>query len=106
MPHVGPFSEIRLCDFLRSGNSKSGSASALPFTSCSSEVLRDRESIQFLPPLKMFVVVEEIGPPFSPCAVVYAAVFARLGRFGLAEGAGKRFRGGFFFSWRFGGWGG
>lgn len=54
----------------------------------------------------MFVVVEEIGPPFSPCAVVYAAIFARLGWFGLAEGAGERFRGGFFIGGRFGGGGG
>ena len=65
-----------------------------------------RGSIQFLPPLEMFVIVEEIGPPFSPCAVIYAAVLARLRGFGLAKGTEKGFWGGFFIGGRFGGRGG
>lgn len=62
-------------------------------------------SIQFLPPLKMFIIVEEIIPPFSPCAVIYAAILARLRGFGLTEGTGEGFRGGFFIRGRFGGGG-
>ena len=67
---------------------------------------RGRGQIQFLAALEMFIVVEEVGPPFSPCAVIYAAIFAGAGRIGLAEGTGEGFGGGFFIGGRVGGWGG
>ena len=51
----------------------------------------------------MFIVIEEISPPFSPRPVVYAFVLARLRGIGLAEGTGEGFRGGFFIGGRF--WG-
>lgn len=54
----------------------------------------------------MFVVVEEIGPSFLPCAEVDAAVLAWLRGFALAKRMGKGFRGGFFIGGRFGGGGG
>lgn len=113
MSHVGPFSEIRLCDFLRSKEKPKAAISAhLALPNCQppgrgkGEGGGGGQALQFFPSLKMFVVVEKIGPPFSPCAVVYAAIFTRLGGFGLPEGAGERFRGGFFIGWRFGGGGG
>lgn len=51
----------------------------------------------------MFIVIEEIVSPLSPCAVIYTAVFARDRRFELAEGMGKGFWGGFVIGGRFGG---
>ena len=66
---------------------------------------RGRGQIQLFAALEMFVVVEEIGPPFSPCAVIYAAIFAGDGRIGLAEGTGEGFGGGFFIGGRFAGGG-
>lgn len=62
-----------------------------------------RGRIQFLALLEVFVIVEVIGHPFSPCAVVYAAVFAWDGRFGLAKGMGEGFGGGLVIGGRFGG---
>lgn len=51
----------------------------------------------------MFIIIEEISPPFSPRAVVYTAVLARLRGFGLAKGTREGFWGGFFMGGRFGG---
>lgn len=58
--------------------------------------------IQILAALEMFIVVQEIGSPFTPCAVIYTVVLAGLGGFELAEGMGEGFGGGFFIRGRLG----
>lgn len=50
----------------------------------------------------MFVVVQEIGSPFTPCAVIYTVVLAGFGGFELAEGTREGFGGGFFSRGRWG----
>lgn len=50
----------------------------------------------------MFIVVEEIGSPFAPCAVIYTVVLAGFGGFELAEGMGEGLGGVFFISGRLG----
>ena len=51
----------------------------------------------------MSIIIEKINPPFSPCTVIYAAVFVRNWRFELAKGTGEGFGGGFFIGGWFGG---
>lgn len=47
--------------------------------------------IQFLPPLKVLVVIEEIIPALAPGAVIYTAILTRLGRVRLADRSWERF---------------
>ena len=92
--HAGPFPKIRFDVVLGSGVDLDWLAHPLSAVWRLATGGRGGEGgrVQFLPPLEDFVLVEEIGPPFSPGAVVDAAVLARVGGFGLPERAGERFR--------------
>ena len=54
-------------------------------------VIRRRGIIQFLSPLKMLVVVEEVIPALTPCTVIYGSIFTRSRALGLADRSVQRF---------------
>ena len=85
--HVRPFAEVGFCYFTCSA----GNDQSLVRWNGKRAVVGRRESIQFLSPLKMLVVVEEVIPALAPCTVIYGSILTRFRALDLADRAVQRF---------------